>query len=43
MIDFKNGDDSPIIHVRTWQPSLTETNHPLSEKDVFSIRNFNLQ
>lgn len=34
---------APKIHVRTWQPSLTETNHPLSEKDVFSIRNFNLQ
>jgi len=40
--DFRN-EAEPKIHVRTWQPYMTDNRTPLSEESVFSIRNFNLQ
>jgi hypothetical protein len=36
MIDFKNGDDSPIIHVRTWQPE----DHIKEPKDIYHLYDF---
>ena len=36
MIDFKNGDDSPIIHVRTWQPE----DHIKETKDIYNLYDF---
>lgn len=40
--DFRD-EASPLIHVRTWQPSMLNDQTPLPEKDIFNIRNFNLQ
>lgn len=40
--DFRD-EASPLIHVRTWQPSMLDDQTPLPEKDIFNIRNFNLQ
>lgn len=36
MIDFKNGDDCPIIHVRTWQPNANIT----KENDIYNLYDF---
>lgn len=36
MIDFKNGNDFPIIHVRTWQPD----SHIKKESDIYSLYDF---
>jgi hypothetical protein len=36
MIDFKNGDDYPIIHVRTWQPQ----NHIKNLSDIYNLYDF---
>lgn len=36
MIDFKNGDDSPIIHIRTWQPE----GHIKETKDIYHLYDF---
>ncbi len=36
MIDFKNGDDCPIIHVRTWQPQ----NHIKDSSDIYNLYDF---
>lgn len=40
--DFRD-ETSPLIHVRTWQPSMLDDQTQLPEKDIFNIRNFNLQ
>lgn len=40
--DFRD-ETTPLIHVRTWQPSMLDDQTPLPEKDIFDIRNFNLQ
>lgn len=40
--DFSD-DKAPKIHVRTWQPSMLDTNTPLPADKVFSIRNFNFE
>ncbi len=36
MIDFKNGNDCPIIHVRTWQPE----GHIKEQKDIYHLYDF---
>ena len=40
--DFRD-ESAPKIHVRTWQPSLTDDHTPLGEDEILDIRNFNLQ
>ncbi len=40
--DFRD-ETTPLIHIRTWQPRMIEEGVPLSEQDIFSISNFNLQ
>lgn len=40
--DFRD-ETTPLIHVRTWQPSMLDDQTPLPEKEIFNIRNFNLQ
>lgn len=40
--DFRD-EAAPKIHVRTWQPSLTDDRTPLPEEEILNIRNFNLQ
>lgn len=40
--DFRD-ETAPKIHVRTWQPSLTDDRTPLPEEEILNIRNFNLQ
>ena len=39
--DFRD-KDAPKIHVRTWQPGLTNEQTPLPESEVISIGQFNL-
>ena len=36
MIDFKNSEQTPIIHVRTWQPK----DNIVNEQDKFFLRDF---
>jgi len=36
MIDFKNGEDCPLIHIRTWQPQ----NHIKGNKDIYNLYDF---
>lgn len=40
--DFRD-EAAPLIHVRTWQPSMLDDHTPLPEEEIFNIRNFNLQ
>ena len=40
--DFRD-EAAPLIHVRTWQPSMLDDQTPLPEEEIFNIRNFNLQ
>jgi len=40
--DFRN-PKLPQIHVRTWQPSMLDSTHPLPEKDIFKLSNFTLE
>ena len=36
MFDFKNGNDAPIVHVRTWQPQT----HIRQPKDIYGLYDF---
>lgn len=36
MIDFKKGNDFPIVHVRTWQPD----SHIKKESDIYNLYDF---
>ena len=36
MIDFKDSEDTPVIHIRTWQPS----NHIKEQKDIYHLYDF---
>lgn len=40
--DFRN-PEMPQIHVRTWQPSMLDSTHPLDEKAVFKLGDFTLE
>lgn len=40
--DFRD-KTAPKIHVRTWQPAMTDGHTPLPEDEIFNIQNFNLQ
>lgn len=40
--DFRNAN-MPQIHVRTWQPTMTDSRHPLTEKDIYKIGDFTLE
>ncbi len=36
MVDFKNGKNTPILHVRTWQPE----NHIKQDNDIYHLYDF---
>lgn len=40
--DFRD-ETAPKIHVRTWQPGMTDRQTPLPEEEVFGIGSFNLE
>lgn len=40
--DFRD-KQAPLIHVRTWQPSMLSDGVPLPAEDIFNLGNFNLQ
>lgn len=36
MIDFKNGDNCPLLHIRTWQPD----KHIKKDSDIYNLYDF---